>query len=319
MKKKNLKFILGLAVIAALNVSCKNDDVSNPKDDTPNADKLESVNKLIQDLKEKPQTFTVSLKEKDTVIKGKGGTVITLAKDAVKDDSGKPVDSLNISLNEYLSLNDMILNNIQTTSNNQLLVTGGSFDLGITDTKGNPLNVDPTKLSASIPVKTNPDSSLTMQYYTGERKEVDGREVVDWTLEEGKFGMGEDGMFNIFGLDKGLSNCDVLYNMASESPTQFEATASNVTDYSKTTIWLFIKDFPSVVVLTQQNADKTALQTYENSIPKGLNGILVAITTDDNNYLQFGKLDISVAGDDKFDIPVNYGTTAELKTLLSGL
>ena len=60
----------------------------------------------------------------------------------------------------------------------------------------------------------------------------------------------------------------------------------------------------------------TALSAFENSIPTGLNATLIAISLDENNYLKFGSLPISVSGDDSFNIDTDYGTTEDLKALI---
>ena len=104
-----------------------------------------------------------------------------------------------------------------------------------------------------------------------------------------------------------------------ENGTKFEATVTGVTDYSSNVeVWLIIDDFPSVVMLTTVNSTP-ALETYDGSIPTGLNGTLLGIHIDDDNYLNFGVLPITVAGDDSFNIDVDYGTEAELVALVESL
>ena len=71
-------------------------------------------------------------------------------------------------------------------------------------------------------------------------------------------------------------------------------------------------------MLTTVN-DTPALETYAESIPTGLNGTLIGIIIDDDNYLSFGSLPITVAGDDSFNINVDYGTEAELVALIESL
>ena len=107
--------------------------------------------------------------------------------------------------------------------------------------------------------------------------------------------------------------------MAGENGTQFEATVSGVTDYTNNVeVWLIIEDFPSVVMLTTVNSTP-ALETYQGSIPTGLNGTLIGIHIDNDNYLRFGSLPISVSGDDSFNIEVDFGTEEELVTLIESL
>jgi len=107
--------------------------------------------------------------------------------------------------------------------------------------------------------------------------------------------------------------------MAGENGTQFEVTVSDVTDYTDNVeVWLIIDDFPSVVMITDVNSTP-ALETYAGSIPQGLNGTLVAIHIDDDNLLKFGSLEITVAGDDSFNVDVDYGTEEEFVALVQSL
>ena len=48
----------------------------------------------------------------------------------------------------------------------------------------------------------------------------------------------------------------------------------------------------------------------------GLNATLIAITTDSNDLLKFGSLDITVTGDDNFNVDTEYGTIEELQELI---
>lgn len=71
-------------------------------------------------------------------------------------------------------------------------------------------------------------------------------------------------------------------------------------------------------MLTTVN-DTSALKTYAESIPYGLNGTLIGIIIDDDNYLSFGSLPITVVGDDSFNINVDYRTEAELVALIESI
>ena len=163
-----------------------------------------------------------------------------------------------------------------------------------------------------------------MVLFKGDTDNLDNNdaEVVDWNQVnadgEGA-GFAQGGNFQAWDIDVGFSNCDVLYNMAGENPTQFEVTVSGVSDYtSNVEVWLIVDDFPSVVMLTTINTTP-ALQTYNVSIPMGLTGTLVGIHVDDDDNLNFGYLPIIVAGDDSFNINVDYGTEAELVALVESL
>ncbi len=313
MKKTNVTSLIICIMFSLLFFNCNNDDDIN-------SDTYSSFDDLIQAIKPTAQSFTISPTTSQTVT-GADGTIINIGPNAFTDDDGNIIlTPITVKLTEHLTLEDMILANAQTSSNNQILVTGGSFNLTFEDENGTSVNVDPWSLNSKIPVQTDITGfENQMQYYIGNSSVVDGREMVNWELGSNTESWLEDGIFNIFGLDQGLANCDVLYDMTGDTPTQFEVTVSDVTDYTNTTVWMVIDDFPSVIIITALNDTMTALKTYDNSIPTGLNATLIAITVDSDSYLKFGSLPITVSGDDIFNVDVDYGTTEELTTLIQNI
>jgi len=315
MKKTNIKTFLICISFSLLFFSCLDND-----SDIINASSYSSLNDAVQALKPNAQSFTIDATIEQTVT-GADGTKITVGANAFTDINGNLISTtITVKLTEYLTLGDMLLGNVQTSSDNQLLATGGSFNLTFEDENGASVNVDPWNVKSVIPVQTDITGyENQMQYYEGETTIVDGREIVNWNLNANAEVWMENGGFNIFNLRQGLTNCDVLFDMAADAPTQFEVTVSDVTDYSETIVWMIIDDFPSVVMINSLNDTMTALKTYDNSIPTGVNATLVAITIDADSYLKFGSLPINVLGDDEFNINVNYGTTEQLTTLIQNI
>ena len=312
-------FIYLFITVSLLFTSCSNkDDDNNPV--IINADIYSSLNDLVQDLKPNTQSFTIDPTNNQTVT-GEDGIIISIAANAFTNDNNNIISTpITVNLIEHLTLDDMLLANAQTSSNNQILVTGGSFNLTFEDENGSSVNVNPWNLHVQIPVLTDITGyENQMQYYQGESSIVDGREIVNWDIGNTSEAWMGDGIFNIIGLEQGLANCDVLYDMSGDAPTQFEVTVSSVTDYSSTNVWMIIDDFPSVIMITSLNDTLTALKTYENSIPTGLNATLIAVTVDADSYLKFGSLPITVLGDDIFNIDIDYGTTEELTTLIQNI
>jgi hypothetical protein len=287
-----------------------------------NASIFNDISVLIQDLKSEPQTFNVNDQTTTTSIIGEGGTVINFEANSFSDSNDNPVTTgIVIQLNEYLTLGQMMKNNIQTISNEQLLVTGGSFNLTATDNSNNPLNVNPWSVSATLPIQTDISGFENgMRLFVGEINTTDGIEQVNWTQAENnnEFWL-NDGFMNFYGIDVGLSNCDVLFDMAGENGTQFSVYIENNTTPSNFMVWMFINDFPSVVAITSPTDDELGVKTYDGSIPLGLNATLLSIGVDDDNYLKFGTLEINVQGDDVFTIDVDYGTTEDLSLLINQL
>ncbi len=87
------------------------------------------------------QTFTIVGKE-DNVVEGKSGTLIVIPAGSFKDANGNTInEKIEIELTEALSLEDMILSNLTTTSDGNLLQTDGMLYLNAT-MGGKQLHID---------------------------------------------------------------------------------------------------------------------------------------------------------------------------------
>ena len=317
------KLIYLMSIIFSLGIYNCDEADGGSSQSPPNASTFTSIEDLRNSLKPDPLVETVDPSGSFT-LEGLGGTSITCTGNSVLDSSGNTVsDDVIISLYEFNTLDEMILAKAPTTSNGSLLVTGGSFEVTAENaTTGEELEFSSWGCNCSLNIQTNPSPTHESQMvlFDGNTNNVDnnGLEVVDWNQANADGGAGQ-GVFTAYGIDIGFSNCDVLYDMAGENGTQFEATVTGVTDYSSNVeVWLIIDDFPSVVMLTTISPTP-ALATYTGSIPTGLNGTLVGIHIDDDSYLNFGVLPITVTGDDSFNIDVDYGTEAELVALVESL
>ena len=254
-------------------------------------------------------------------ITGEGGTIIDFAANSFLDPDGNIVTSeVQVNLNEYLTLSDMIKNNVQTLSNGQLLVTGGSFELLANDLNNTTLSVNPWSVSAQLPIKTDITGFESgMGLFTGDRIMIDGLEQVNWNLNQNTEFWLDASVMNFFGINFGLSNCDMLYDLASENPTQFSVYLETIPDPSNYIVWMFIKDFPSVISITSPTDDGAGVKTYDNSIPLGLTATLLVFGVDADNYLQLGTLDVNVLGDDIFTVALEYATTEMVKDAINAI
>ena len=313
------KLIYLMSIIFFLGIyNCNDSD-----NDTPPASTFTSIQDLRSSLKPEPYVQTIDPSDSFS-ISGPDGTTITCVGNSIIDGNGNQVnDNVTISLYEFNTVDEMVLAKAPTTSNGNLLVTGGSFEVVAENAvTGDELQFTSWGCQCSLNIQTNPSNvhGNQMVLFDGNTNNTDnnGLEVVDW-VQANADGGAADGVFNAYGIDIGFSNCDVLYDMAGQNGTQFEATVSGVTDYSNNVeVWLIIDDFPSVVMLTTVNSTP-ALETYAGSIPTGLNGTLIGIHIDENDYLRFGSLPITVAGNDSFNINVDYGTEADLVALVESL
>ena len=126
------------------------------------------------------QVFTL-IPNKDTTIKCAEGTVITIKANSFVDEAtGKPVtDSIRFSVAEYYKISDMLLANLSTTSNGELLETGGMLNLKAT-ANGRSLKLKKEEV-VQIKFATEQKKADDFQLFTGS---VTEQNHIDWKLQQ---------------------------------------------------------------------------------------------------------------------------------------
>lgn len=133
--KKRLAQFLGLTVLTLMLLQCNND-----------TDRLDTTLKFhpndpFQETMVPSQTFDIDAKD-DNVVEGKHGTILVIPKGCFKNAKGETVtDNVKIELAEALSLDQMLLSNLTTTSKGNLLETDGMIYLNAT-ADGEQLTID---------------------------------------------------------------------------------------------------------------------------------------------------------------------------------
>lgn len=114
------------------------------------------------------QFFDIDSKQ-DNVVEGKNGTVLVIPKGSFKNSKGKTVTSnVQLELAEVLSLDQMLLSNLTTTSNGRLLETDGMIYVNATS-DGEQLIIDKNNpIYIEIPTRTR---KAGMKVYKGLRDE----------------------------------------------------------------------------------------------------------------------------------------------------
>ena len=230
---------------------------------------------------------------------------------------GAPTAPFTIKLIEIFKRGDMIKHNIQTFAGEDPLVSGGMFWLEVTDATGAVLELN--GVQAILPYQTDATGyENSMQYFVGTTQTAPSGPVLSWGTGNSDLSWdetaGTNGEFTIWNVMGGWSNCDAFYDLLSGDVTQFSVRVPNAPDYAFTQVFFAMTDFSTVAALTTVSGD--ALTTYTGSIPTGATGKIIAISLKEGS-LQIGSQDVTIAGDDSFDLVVAPATIADLQTLLA--
>lgn len=177
-----MKNILGLLIIATFGLSsCNSNPTSSDNNSTPDAKtEIGKVNDFLKQYEEPSQTFKISA-DNPTQVKGKQGTIISINPTDLVTENGQPVGkNIDVELKELINQEQLLRTNAQTTSNGQLLVSGGAYFINMTS-DGQQLKLkDGKSLSVEFPKITSNEMSL----FYGQR---DTLGQLNWQQAEQKF------------------------------------------------------------------------------------------------------------------------------------
>jgi hypothetical protein len=87
-----------------------------------------NLSPLFDSLRPATQTFTID-GDRDTLLVGQNGTTLTILKNTFVNSQRQPAKTVSINLVEVNSIADIIKANLQTTSGDRILQTGGMFSI----------------------------------------------------------------------------------------------------------------------------------------------------------------------------------------------
>ncbi|HTF22030.1 MAG TPA: hypothetical protein VK658_28310 [Chryseolinea sp.] len=101
----------------------------------------EQLKKVLVEIGSEKQSFSILTSQANTIV-GKEGTIILIPKGSIVDQNNNPVyDSVIVEIKEHFKIIDYLASNLQTTSNDSLLVTQGMLFVSATDRNGNDLKI----------------------------------------------------------------------------------------------------------------------------------------------------------------------------------
>jgi hypothetical protein len=273
----------------------------------------------------KEQSFTGNANTGFTIV-GEKGTKVKFAANVLVDGEGSPVSgNVTITLKEVLSKKDVIFSGVMTESNGQLLESGG--ELLIKARKdGKDLFIAPNAIDTAVRVEVpKVMNDQDMGLFVQEKRQQGGgstggnqqQNPSTWVpAPYYPFGNGPNSYsFTLPGFT--WVNCDRFYNNPNPKTTVTALPAfqdnNQVTDLQ---VMLVFKDI-STVVTFPFNYTIQKFESYQNSLPIGLQADIILIGKDSDGHIQFGTQGILIGLNLHVDVPIHKATQAEVDAYLA--
>ena len=314
--------LLSTAIVATAIISlsaCKKDKSTPPN--YAKADDFMASHAL------KTQSFTGNATAGFSIT-GEKGAKVTFAPNAFVDGSGNVISgTVTVTLKEVLSKKDVLFSGVMTESNGQLLESGGEL-LVKAQKDGVDVRLNPTLgndgARVEIPkVMNNKDMGLFVQ---DKRQNPQGggtggnqQPASPYTWNPAPyypFGNGPNSY--TFSLPSFTwVNCDRFYSDPNPKTT---ITALPVfqdnNQVSDLQVMLVFKNITTVITLPFDFTVQQ-FQSYQNSLPIGLQADLIIIGKDSDGFIQFGTQPITISANMHIDAPIHKATQAEVDAFLA--
>jgi hypothetical protein len=272
----------------------------------------------------KEQSFTGNAGAGFTIT-GEKGTKVTFAANAFVDGNGNAVSgNVTVTLKEVLSKKDVLFSGVLTESNGQLLESGGEL-LVKAQKDGAALRVNPTLQNDGVRVEVpkvmnNKDMGLFVQdkrQQGGASGNNQPQSPYTWTpAPYYPFGNGPNSY--TFSLPSFTwVNCDRFYSDPNPKTTITSLPVfqdnNQVTDLQ---VMLVFKSISTVITLPFDNTVQK-FQSYQNSLPIGLQADLIILGKDSDGFIQFGTQPITISANMHINAPIHKATQAEVDAFLA--
>ena len=276
---KKVKLLIGTVILSAMIlISCQKEDpvitYQNPiVTPTPT---LNTINAFFgTNLESEKQTISIDLSTQ-TSLTGTNGTILYFSSNTFEDMNGNTVSGvIEIEMIETQSNKDMLwLNRPTTTTNGQLLVSGGIVYVNVTQ-NGNQLSInDNAPIQASIPS----DDYIPMDYFVGTTDndgrfgwEIDDDTVTTNTADTTNWNPVGNGLFSFdFEIDSiGWINCDYFYN-SSDPLTGVQVELPDSFNGNNSAVFIYYNTINSVASLYDSDNDGVFDLGASYSTPVGM-------------------------------------------------
>jgi hypothetical protein len=292
------------------------------------AKKQSALTDLFKNIAPTMQNFTITAGQQQLVT-GEKGTKITFYANSFKKKDGTILTSgsIKIVLQEMLTANKMILAKKSTTSNGNILRSGGQIFIKAFLGSEELIVNEASKPSVSILSTTFEPMSL----YSGTVKPMDsiaGDTIINWDITKDSIVFKQDsaggggggnyvGSYNFKFGNFGYWNCDQLYNDPSPKTEMYIGTPSGFVD-SNTAVFIYFTSLNSVARCEGFNYTTNKFYLNHSQASVGLACKIVLVSKKDNKFYFDLKSATVTAGFNITMTPVE-STEAAIKAAIDAL
>lgn len=340
----NKIFSLLIIVIFGLTSCDKKQKNSESKNITDSRTEIGKINDLLKQYEEPSQIFKISTDE-ISQIKGKQGTIISINPDDLVTENGQPLGkSIEVELKELTNQDELLRANAQTTSNGQLLISGGAYYINLTSDGqqlklkvGKTLSVEFPKLSNTkmslfygqrdslgqmnwqqteqkFESKIKRDTSLTSPITPNDKKDT-SKLINDLTPDEKKQLEAKEKMYEAIQLSQlGWINCDIFYENPNKTDLLF--TFNPKDSIICANIYLVFKDINSLMQEDYINFTDLEYNSGFKNIPIGSKTRLIAFSIKDGKTYTF-QSDLIIKKSETVQMTLKETDQAQIAKILS--
>ncbi len=319
--KKQLLFAAVLVCATMYMSACKKDktDPVNPPSSTMNNAK-DFVDKYGMD----KQTFTFNTAELPKTFTLNEGTKITIQPNSLKKNGVLVTGELTLEAFEIKKRSDAVFTGTNTNHiSGRPLVTDGFFFI---DIKLNGVSIDnEVAIPYSVSMPTTRENEFT-SIWSGDVN-TNGTGQLGWEVPQtGAVDSvkGLDSLFNFSMRELGWVNCDVFYNNGAPLTTLTVDVPNNPGAFatlmggSGETFVLFCPQGQNVVAQLYSPSGNTGVKSYDNSMPVGAQGRLLAFSVKDGRFY-LATQDITITPNMTLTLTLAETTEAAIATQIDAL